>query len=220
MNSDCYDNPQRCELKWPVPAAGVAGTLSARIPRNERRDEPPDFSINMNLDLESQSAERSYSILAALITPRPIALITTLGPDGIVNAAPFSFFNVMGANPPIIAFAPGFYAPGTTEGHPRIFIAHGTLDVTLPIDQTSRLIVPQLTDAGYDVEYVEFSGVHSMPSEIVDRAIEKGTLPPRPSPKACSYCDFQLVCGRQEERRTGRKERELLADLEALRGMP
>jgi predicted esterase len=71
----------------------------------------------------------------------------------------------------IIAFSPGFFAPGTAEGRPRIFIAHGTLDVTLPIDQTSRVIAPQLTDAGYDVEYVEFSGVHSMPSEIVDRAL-------------------------------------------------
>jgi phospholipase/carboxylesterase len=71
----------------------------------------------------------------------------------------------------LIAFSPGFFAPGTAEGRPRIFIAHGTLDVTLPIDQTSRTIVPQLTDAGYDVEYVEFNGVHSMPSEIVDRGM-------------------------------------------------
>ena len=70
-----------------------------------------------------------------------------------------------------MAFAPGFFAPGVAEGRPRIFIAHGTFDVTLPIDQTSRVIAPQLTDAGYDVEYVEFDGVHSLPAEIVDRAM-------------------------------------------------
>ena len=34
------------------------------------------------------------------------------------------------------------------------------------------------------------------------------------------YCDFEAVCGRQEERRTRRKARELFADLDALRGMP
>jgi CRISPR/Cas system-associated exonuclease Cas4 (RecB family) len=56
--------------------------------------------------------------------------------------------------------------------------------------------------------------------EIIDRAIERGTLAARPAQRACAYCDFEVVCGRQEERRTGRKARELFADLDALRGMP
>jgi len=47
--------------------------------------------------------------------PRPIALVTTLGPDGTVNAAPFSFFNVLGANPPICAFAPSDRPDGTPK---------------------------------------------------------------------------------------------------------
>ena len=38
--------------------------------------------------------------------------------------------------------------------------------------------------------------------EIVDRAIENGALAARPAPKACEWCDFQVVCGAQEERRT------------------
>ncbi|HKI70571.1 MAG TPA: flavin reductase family protein [Verrucomicrobiae bacterium] len=61
----------------------------------------------MELDLENQFADRAYPILASLVTPRPIALVTTINPDGKVNAAPFSFFNLMGARPPILAFAPG-----------------------------------------------------------------------------------------------------------------
>jgi flavin reductase (DIM6/NTAB) family NADH-FMN oxidoreductase RutF len=61
----------------------------------------------MELDLEKEFADRAYPILASLVVPRPIALVTTIGADGKVNAAPFSFFNVMGANPPICAFAPG-----------------------------------------------------------------------------------------------------------------
>jgi ATP-dependent helicase/nuclease subunit B len=56
--------------------------------------------------------------------------------------------------------------------------------------------------------------------EIVDRAIQRGTLAARPAPRACAYCDFGAVCGAQEERRTGRKPPELFADLDALRGMP
>jgi len=60
----------------------------------------------MELDLEGQFAGRAYAILASLVTPRPIALVTTLSPDGKIHAAPFSFFNVLGADPPILAFAP------------------------------------------------------------------------------------------------------------------
>jgi flavin reductase (DIM6/NTAB) family NADH-FMN oxidoreductase RutF len=69
----------------------------------------------MELDLEGKHAARAYPILASLVTPRPIALVTTLGPEGVINGAPFSFFNVLGANPPIVAFAPGDREDGTPK---------------------------------------------------------------------------------------------------------
>ncbi|MEZ5285069.1 MAG: hypothetical protein R2712_09725 [Vicinamibacterales bacterium] len=56
--------------------------------------------------------------------------------------------------------------------------------------------------------------------EIVDRSIEGGLLAARPARDACRYCDFQSVCGRQEERRTRRKEPTRFADLDALRELP
>ena len=46
-----------------------------------------------------------YKILTAFVLPRPIAWVTTLGPTGVVNAAPFSFFNVFAEDPPLIMFA-------------------------------------------------------------------------------------------------------------------
>lgn len=61
----------------------------------------------MELDLEGEHASRAYATLSSLVTPRPIAWVTTLGPDGAINAAPYSFFNVLGANPPIVGFCPG-----------------------------------------------------------------------------------------------------------------
>ncbi len=45
--------------------------------------------------------------------PRPIALITTVSPEGKINAAPFSFFNLLGADPPILAVTPGDRDDGT-----------------------------------------------------------------------------------------------------------
>jgi RecB family exonuclease len=56
--------------------------------------------------------------------------------------------------------------------------------------------------------------------EIVDRGIEHGLLAARPDHEACRFCDFQVVCGRDEERRTRRKDPAPFADLDALRRLP
>jgi ATP-dependent helicase/nuclease subunit B len=56
--------------------------------------------------------------------------------------------------------------------------------------------------------------------EIIDRAIERGTLAARPAADACGYCDYLAVCGRREEGRTRQKDAALFADLDELRKMP
>ncbi len=65
----------------------------------------------MEIDLETLKPADCYKLLASLVTPRPIAWITTIDGLGRVNAAPFSFFNVFGSNPPLVAFAPGNKEP-------------------------------------------------------------------------------------------------------------
>jgi flavin reductase (DIM6/NTAB) family NADH-FMN oxidoreductase RutF len=54
----------------------------------------------MRFDLESLDPAIGYKLMAATVVPRPIAWVTTQSEDGTVNAAPFSFFNVMGHRPP------------------------------------------------------------------------------------------------------------------------
>ena len=61
----------------------------------------------IEFDLDGRHADMAYGILAGLVTPRPIALITTINESGVVNAAPFSFFNVFGSEPPMVVVAPG-----------------------------------------------------------------------------------------------------------------
>jgi flavin reductase (DIM6/NTAB) family NADH-FMN oxidoreductase RutF len=73
----------------------------------------------MELDLEGQYADRAYALLASLVTPRPIAWVTTVDAAGIVNAAPFSFFNVLGASPPIVGICPGDRPDGTPKDTAR-----------------------------------------------------------------------------------------------------
>ncbi|WP_372826005.1 flavin reductase family protein [Polaromonas sp.] len=56
----------------------------------------------MNIDFSAITEYQRYKLMASLIVPRPIALITTLSEDGVVNAAPFSMFNMLGEEPPIV----------------------------------------------------------------------------------------------------------------------
>ena len=70
----------------------------------------------------------------------------------------------------VLAFSPGFLAPASQVGSPRIFVSHGTQDRWLPIDSCSRKIVPQLELAGYEVRYHEFEGGHVVPPVIAQEA--------------------------------------------------
>jgi phospholipase/carboxylesterase len=71
----------------------------------------------------------------------------------------------------VMAFSPGLMVADTTStGRPKIYISHGILDGILPIDSTSRRLVPALRRAGYDVEYREFPGAHEVPPHITREA--------------------------------------------------
>lgn len=71
----------------------------------------------------------------------------------------------------VLGFSPGFLGPGEARGDPAIFITHGTQDGTLPIDRTSRELVPELWAEGFDVRYVEFAGKHEVPPEVEAQAL-------------------------------------------------
>jgi phospholipase/carboxylesterase len=72
----------------------------------------------------------------------------------------------------VMAFSPGFIARIERVGEPRIFVSHGTSDQVLPIEHTSRRIVPGLRRAGYAVEYREFEGGHTVPPVITREAVD------------------------------------------------
>ena len=71
----------------------------------------------------------------------------------------------------IVGFSPGVLSPQARRGHPRFFISHGTQDTVLLIERTSRVIVPALRNAGYDVTYEEFDAGHTVPPEIAADAV-------------------------------------------------
>ena len=58
------------------------------------------------IDVESTESRELYKYLSNAITPRPIALVSTIDAEGNKNLSPFSFFNVFSITPPILVFSP------------------------------------------------------------------------------------------------------------------
>jgi phospholipase/carboxylesterase len=71
----------------------------------------------------------------------------------------------------VIAHSPGFYLDVPRHGQPAFFVSHGTRDKVLPIEATSRVIVPLLRGYGDSVKYVEFDGSHELPDSIEAQAM-------------------------------------------------
>ncbi|CAN7489365.1 flavin reductase family protein [Rhizobium leguminosarum] len=57
----------------------------------------------VSFDFKQLTERQRYKLMIGTIIPRPIALVTTVDENGRVNAAPFSFFNCLSADPPILA---------------------------------------------------------------------------------------------------------------------
>jgi predicted esterase len=70
----------------------------------------------------------------------------------------------------LIVIAGGAMNPIRRKGKPKVFIAHGTNDQTMPIDLTGRLYSKQLKDEGYSVTYREYEGGHGTPISVVREA--------------------------------------------------
>jgi len=121
----------------------------------------------MELDLESKYAKRAYAILSSLVTPRPIAWVTTLGPDGVVNTAPFSFFNVLGANPPILGFCPGDRDDGTPKDTARNIRLSHEFVVNLVDEKTAEAMNHTAASLPYGVSELQSAGLTTAPSSSV-----------------------------------------------------
>ena len=59
----------------------------------------------MYFDPRTEKHGLAHSPFTALVVPRPIGWISTIGPGGIVNLAPYSFFNLVSSAPPVVMFS-------------------------------------------------------------------------------------------------------------------
>ncbi len=121
----------------------------------------------MELDLEGEHADRSYAMLASLITPRPIAWVTTLSRDGKLNAAPFSFFNALGANPPIVGFCPGDRDDGEPKDTARNIRETHEFVVNVVDEETAEAMNKTAASLPYGANELAAAGLTTHPSSSV-----------------------------------------------------
>jgi flavin reductase (DIM6/NTAB) family NADH-FMN oxidoreductase RutF len=121
----------------------------------------------MELDLEGKHASRAYAMLVSLVTPRPIAWVTTLDENGVVNAAPFSFFNAFGGDPPIIGFAPGDRDDGSPKDTARNIRRNHEFVVNLVDEDTAEAMNRTAASLPHGVSEIAAAGLTTVPSSVV-----------------------------------------------------
>lgn len=121
----------------------------------------------IELDLLTTHADRAYPILAGLVTPRPIAWVTTLNEDGSVNVAPFSFFNVFGAEPPLVIFAPGDRPDGSPKDTARNCRRTGEFVVNLVDESLAEVMNRTSATVPYGVSEAGRENLETAPSSAV-----------------------------------------------------
>ncbi|CAM3820514.1 flavin reductase family protein [Deinococcus frigens] len=105
--------------------------------------QPTDFK---HFDLTVLPASARYKLLTATVVPRPIAWVCTLDTGHVPNLAPYSFFGLMGSDPPIVAFAPGDRADGTPKDTALNIASGGEFSVSLVSAELSQVMSDSATD--------------------------------------------------------------------------
>jgi flavin reductase (DIM6/NTAB) family NADH-FMN oxidoreductase RutF len=128
----------------------------------------------MNVTPSDLSHSELYGLILNSVAPRPIAWVSTLSPSGQPNLAPFSFFNCVCVEPPLLAFAPGLRSPrqaASAQGEAKdtlrniretkeFVINVVTFDLTEAMNQTSGEYAPSVNE-------FELAQVAPAPSQVV-----------------------------------------------------
>lgn len=121
----------------------------------------------MEIDFAQLTAYQRYKLMASLIVPRPIALVTTVGANGIANAAPFSMFNMLGEDPPILMLSINRLKDGRLKDTAANILASGEFVVHI----SDEAMAAQMHACGEslppEVSELERFGLHALPSQTV-----------------------------------------------------
>ena len=121
----------------------------------------------MQIDPTDLSTRDLYTWMVRLITPRPIAWVSTLSHQGLANLAPFSFFSGLGANPPTVLFCPAnnrFGRPKDTLVNVR---STGQFVVNLVTESDAEAMNLTACELDADVDEFEFAAIDKADCQVV-----------------------------------------------------
>ncbi len=121
----------------------------------------------MLFDFTAMQAANVYKLLISTVVPRPIAWVTTQDLDGSVNAAPFSFFNCVSGDPPVICFGIGGRAPGDAKDTGGNIRRTGQFVVNLVSNQLAEQMNVTAIEFGKEVDELAEAGLTTAPSSRV-----------------------------------------------------
>lgn len=120
----------------------------------------------MRFDMNRLSGQERYKIMASSIVPRPIAWITSISADGVRNAAPFSFFNMMGNTPPTVAIGL-MPQEGRLKDTAANILATGEFVINLVDEEHVEAMNMTCIDAPAEIDEIALAGLAVTPSETV-----------------------------------------------------
>jgi len=127
----------------------------------------------ISIDPDALDRRGLYDLLTSCILPRPIAWVTSQSPDGVCNAAPFSFFNGVSSQPPIISVAIGLRRGNKKDTLSNIE-ATGEFVVNVVDASMGQAMVDTSIEHPPEVDELEVVGLETEPSEVVTPPRIKG----------------------------------------------
>lgn len=121
----------------------------------------------MEFDFGALAPDVRYKLMTSTIAPRPIAWVTTLSADGVRNAAPFSFFNAMSKDPPIVALGVQPKADGGFKDTARNILDTSEFVVNLVPESAAHAMSATSIEAAADVDELLLANVATVASAIV-----------------------------------------------------
>jgi len=118
----------------------------------------------MEFDFANIAGQDAYKLMISTVVPRPIALVTTTDQNGVVNAAPFSFFNVLGANPPIVALGLDTHPEKVFKDTSANIRQSGEFVIHIVNNRIAEQMNICATDFGSEVNELEEAGLTTLPS--------------------------------------------------------
>ena len=108
-----------------------------------------------------------YHALVGLVTPRPIAWVTTIDAAGRVNLAPFSFFNAVSSSPPVVGFCPALKRDGTKKDSLANLAEVGEFVVNVAVAALAEQMNLTAKEVPHEESEVTLAGLHLLPSAVV-----------------------------------------------------